>query len=63
MSTSNITLTVDEVDTVREALAALINKYPPNFVKISTAAERSCGMFEIKAVTRFAIIVGAASIN
>lgn len=27
MSTANITLTLDEVDTVREALAALINKY------------------------------------
>ena len=27
MSTANITLTIDEVDTVREALAALINKY------------------------------------
>ena len=27
MSTTNITLTLNEVDTVREALAALINKY------------------------------------
>ena len=27
MSTVNITLALDEVDTVREALAALINKY------------------------------------
>ena len=27
MSTVNITLTLDEVDTVKEALAALINKY------------------------------------
>lgn len=27
MNTANITLTLDEVDTVREALAALINKY------------------------------------
>lgn len=27
MSTATITLTLDEVDTVREALAALINKY------------------------------------
>lgn len=27
MSTVNITLSLDEVDTVREALAALINKY------------------------------------
>ena len=27
MSTTNITLTLDEVDTVREALSALINKY------------------------------------
>ena len=27
MSTVTITLTLDEVDTVREALAALINKY------------------------------------
>ena len=27
MSTANITLTLDEVNTVREALATLINKY------------------------------------